>query len=366
MLKLQKSSLILILIIVVLTAGCVSIYTLGYTPGTVWHKAEDVKSGTFGASVNTTNKDYVFPANLEVGSGQVTAGSGFVTGGSSLTGTALTVASGGTSSIGGNFNITGNVGIGMPYNSQAKLNVQGNITAADPVADNHVATKKYVDDLIGSIEGEVSLSNMLYVTGPQNPSCPEGTVTVLRRWFSASCTCPCSSGYSCTTPEGFFSEPPSCTPPMCGCAFGQSCTAIASQWDAAICAQSGTPLLNEKHTEEDCENWGGEVVTVEQSVKICRFNRATCPPRWFQYKNWSTTTDNTGKCCSVNGHSWSNTAQETCVATWGYCARRGTNYDYECTLNAVCDGYYNPGCRFTHDVCFNVGVSANITQIGCY
>ena len=130
MLKLQKSSLVLILIIVVLTAGCVSIYTLGYTPGTVWHKAEDVKSGTFGASVNTTNKNYVFPANLEVGSGQVTAGSGFVTGGSSLTGTALTVASGGTSSIGGNLNITGNVGIGTTGYTNAKLSVNGEVTAA--------------------------------------------------------------------------------------------------------------------------------------------------------------------------------------------------------------------------------------------
>ncbi|HOA47367.1 MAG TPA: hypothetical protein PKH73_00440, partial [Candidatus Pacearchaeota archaeon] len=285
-------------------------------------------------------------------------------GGSSLTGTALTVASGGTSSIGGNFNITGNVGIGMPYNSQAKLNVQGNITAADPVADNHVATKKYVDDLIGSIEGEVSLSNMFYVSG-SNPSCPEGTIPVMRRWFSASCTCRCGNSYEgCVTQEGFFPEPPTCRYP---CAYNDNCcTATANQWDAAICAQSGTPLVNGKHTEEDCENWGGEVVTVEQSVKICRFNRATCPPRWFQYKNWSTTTANTGQCCSVNGHSWSNTAQETCLATWGYCARRGTNYDYKCTLNAVCDGYYNPGCRFTHDVCFNVGVSANITQIGCY
>ena len=70
MLKLQKSSLILILIIVVLTAGCVSIYTLGYAPGTVWHKAEDVKSGTFGQNVGKGN--YNFPDNIDV-SKQVSA-----------------------------------------------------------------------------------------------------------------------------------------------------------------------------------------------------------------------------------------------------------------------------------------------------
>ena len=143
MLKLQKSSLILILIIVVLTAGCVSIYTLGYTPGTVWHKAEDVKSGTFGQNVNTTNKDYVFPANLEVGSGQVTAGSGFVTGGSSLTGTALTVASGGVSSIGGDINITGNVGIGTISPGSHKVNINGTLNATEIYENGVPLASKY-------------------------------------------------------------------------------------------------------------------------------------------------------------------------------------------------------------------------------
>jgi len=87
MLKLQKSSLILILIIVVLTAGCVSIYTLGYTPGTVWHKAEDVKSGTFGQNVGKGN--YNFPDNIDV-SKQVTAGTKFKVGASEITSGKLT------------------------------------------------------------------------------------------------------------------------------------------------------------------------------------------------------------------------------------------------------------------------------------
>jgi len=89
MIKLQKSSLILILIIVVLTAGCVSIYTLSYTNGAVWHKAEDVKAGTFGNYVG--KGDYTFPANLEVGTGQVTAGTKFKVGSSELSSSSLKV-----------------------------------------------------------------------------------------------------------------------------------------------------------------------------------------------------------------------------------------------------------------------------------
>ncbi len=104
MIKLQKSSLILILIIVVLTAGCVSIYTLGYTPGTVWHKAEDVKSGTFGSNVGSGN--YNFPGNVGIKktnpsseldvtgniytTGQVTAGTKFKVGVSEITSGKLT------------------------------------------------------------------------------------------------------------------------------------------------------------------------------------------------------------------------------------------------------------------------------------
>ncbi|HIJ79663.1 MAG: hypothetical protein OEY01_13080 [Desulfobulbaceae bacterium] len=43
----------------------------------------------------------------------------------------------------------GNVGVGIA-SPQAKLHVQGNIIADNPTADNHVATKEYVDSVKGS------------------------------------------------------------------------------------------------------------------------------------------------------------------------------------------------------------------------
>ena len=152
MLNIQKSSLILILIIVVLIAGFVSLVTLGYTPGSVWHKAEDVKAGTFGNNVGQGN--YNFPGNVGIktlspsstldvtgniyATGQVTAGTKLAVGGSSLTGTSLTVASGGTSTIGGNLMVTGNV------------------TAQRPTTPDQLATKGYVDEVVALVEGIVT------------------------------------------------------------------------------------------------------------------------------------------------------------------------------------------------------------------
>ena len=153
MLNIQKSSLILILIIVVLIAGFVSIYTLGYTPGTVWHKAEDVKSGTFGQNVGGSN--YNFPGNVGIGTTssssqldvtgdiyatkQVTAGTKFKVGSSELSSSQLKVN--GSSLV---VTSTGNVGIGTT-SPGAKLHVNGNIIANEPIAANHLATKAYVD-----------------------------------------------------------------------------------------------------------------------------------------------------------------------------------------------------------------------------
>ena len=153
MLKLQKSSLILILIIVSLIAGCVSIYTLGYTPGAAWHKAEDVKSGTFGQNVGSGN--YNFPGNVGIkktnpsseldvtgniyATDQVTAGTMFKVGSSELSSSQLKIN--GSSLV---VTSTGKVGIGTT-SPQAKLEVNGaiKIGTQDTCNANTAGTIRY-------------------------------------------------------------------------------------------------------------------------------------------------------------------------------------------------------------------------------
>lgn len=151
----QKKYLNLTLAVLVIALGFVTGTLLAQTPGSVFHRAEEIKPGEVGKDVGAIDtSSYKFP-NVEA-TKQITAGTSFVVGGSSLTGTVLTVSSGGTSSIGGNLNISGNVGIGTA-NSGEKLEVNGNVklsgstptykvtNLAAPTATSDAATKAYVD-----------------------------------------------------------------------------------------------------------------------------------------------------------------------------------------------------------------------------
>jgi len=220
MLKLQKSSLILILIIVVLTAGCVSIYTLGYTPGTVWHKAEDVKSGTFGQNVGKGN--YNFPDNIDV-SKQVTAGTMFKVGSSELSSSQLKVN--GNSLV---VTSTGNVGIGTT-SPQANLEVSGNIIAARPTTPEQLATKGYVDELIAQVEGIITGAQPLVNGAHTQQECinaggevVDSDVTFKQCRFNASA---CPSGW---TQYKYFTTTQSVT----GGAYGSypDCTTGSHTW----------------------------------------------------------------------------------------------------------------------------------------
>jgi hypothetical protein len=130
-------------------------------------------------------------------------------------------------------------------------------------------------------------------------------------------------------------------------------------------------------------------VTVEGSVKICRFNQSSCPSGWSQYKNWSTTASKTcdGSCvtwgggtkvCTTGSHAWEDRAQETC--SWnGWEMLPG-----QCCVawEQVCDTYYDEYGQ-SYQVCYDVCTSydedcpqcrwtgtttcrATRTQIGCY
>ncbi len=221
MLKLQKSSLVLILIIVVLTAGCVSIYTLGYAPGTVWHKAEDVKSGTFGQNVGSGN--YNFPGNIDV-SKQVTAGTMFKVGSSELSSSQLKVN--GSSLV---VTSTGKVGIGTT-SPKAKLEVSGNIIAARPTTADQVATKGYVDELIAEVRAIVTGAQPLVNGAHTQQECinaggevVDSDVTFKQCRFNASA---CPSGW--TQYKNWSTTIPVCT---AGCyCYGGGCCTPAQYW----------------------------------------------------------------------------------------------------------------------------------------
>jgi hypothetical protein len=182
-----------------------------------------------------------------------------------------------------------------------------------------------------------------------------------------------------TTPWGIFTCPNNWI--MTGF-FGWGCgDGNESYFINCVLIGSGKNLLyNWNHNSDDCTSAGGEVVTVEGSVKICRFNQSTCPSEWVswsQYKDWSTTAPKTcdGSCatgetkvCTTGSHAWGDRAQETCK--WngkellpGQCC---------VAWEQVCDDYgCHDDCTRYEDClqCQSTGTNtclATITQIGCY
>ncbi len=118
------------------------------------------------------------------------------------------------------------------------------------------------------------------------------------------------------------------------------------------------PLVYNVHTREACIDAGGEVVDSDVSLPICRFNQATCPANWTQYKGFTTTVYNghcdcAGACdtscqgcttyCNPGHHSWANGGREGCSVS----------------------------CPYKQRACNRIGAwwcsaSARVTQIGCY
>ncbi len=88
---------------------------LAQTPGSVWHRAEEIKPGVFGQDVGSGA--YTFPGDLNVDTGQITAGTKIKVGSSELSSAGLTVNS--NSLV---VTSTGNVGVGTT-SPGAKLNI---------------------------------------------------------------------------------------------------------------------------------------------------------------------------------------------------------------------------------------------------
>jgi len=235
---------------------------------------------------------------------------------------------------------------------------------AGPMENNHLTTKGYVDGLLGNMEQEVSLSNLVYVSGT-NPVCPDGTITIMESWVRKADPCRgtdsnCGSYYTCTPPSTWQrpGDPvPSCTyyeGPYGNCAHAKK-TCYADTIVEVICAKIGEPLYESRHTVEQCGFWNGEVVS-DGTNNFCRFGSSTCPATWTQYENWSTTLPTTapitmiGTSTYTGSHNWSNTPQESFFCYYGDWASCKKN---ECAVG------YNYGCG-------GFDVYANMTQIGCY
>lgn len=108
----------------------------------------------------------------------------------------------------------------------------------------------------------------------------------------------------------------------------------------------GVYLVNGIHTESECTDNGGSVVSDGSGNDFCRFSLSSCPSGWSQYEDWSTTEskyckiDDFCTCCihdmqcTTGEHSWSNSIRESC------------NYEDE-----SCNVY---------------DCNANVNSIGCY
>ncbi|MDD4358898.1 MAG: hypothetical protein PHY30_03740, partial [Candidatus Pacebacteria bacterium] len=248
--------------------------------------------------------------------------------------------------------------------------VSGTISAANPTGNEHVATKGYVDGLFGNVEKVVSSSNLVYVTGI-NPPCPEDSVEIMRHYLSKTCgwdSLGCSPSLSsCQTVDDIWvteGHIPSCTyrttPDICANLYTATC--IASDSDAVICAKTGTPLFNNYHTEEQCRIWNGEPVTVEDSVRICKFSSAICPGGWNQYKSWSTTVPGQSPFPISSSEPGNSSFYYTGSHDW-------SNADIESSYCNRCIGLTNNNefCG-TNDNCSNrrYYYYASVTEIGCY
>ncbi|MDI6777877.1 MAG: hypothetical protein QMD77_01690 [Patescibacteria group bacterium] len=161
------------------------------------------------------------------------------------------------------------------------------------------------------------------------------------------------------------------------------------------------------HTSNECTTAGGTPVQ-DGATSFCQFSRSSCPSGWAKYKNWSETLANTcngthvGSCsgktsCTATGHTWANTATETCSyineingQTWNpqyvcstyygstYCsASDATSCEWGlcgeepclvCLQSCGLDTSAAYGCGSYSYYCATQSATctANVTKIGCY
>jgi hypothetical protein len=229
----------------------------------------------------------------------------------------------------------GYVGIGTTTPSQ-KLTVEGNIKAANIIADNYLVGKlAYTGEIqldawnpsdctslnISPDEGFCFLTGVILDLTYQ-PDYRECSLTIKKNKWTLC-------GYDAI--EG----------------------GIHVKCQARCIRFKGTEgmLFGMMHSETGCRDLGGTVVE-DNDGKFCRFQGNACPSGWQVYKTWSTTEASTctpppgtsGYSCTTKYHQWSNTAPEFCI--------------YKVCYQTI--GIYPPY------ICEKVPCYAKVREIGCY
>ena len=113
-------------------------------------------------------------------------------------------------------------------------------------------------------------------------------------------------------------------------------------------------LVNGAHTYSDCTTAGGTVFDSDVSLKQCKFNAASCPSGWTQYKSYASLGGNT--CCGEGccGH---NTCCTTPITTFSN--PPGTSSS--CTYAYSSCPWGGGDCIYGSGTC-----SPIVNSIGCY
>jgi hypothetical protein len=220
--------------------------------------------------------------------------------------------------------VNGNVGIGIT-NPAYKLDVSGQIHATGDICTD-VGGGKCLSSAGGGSQWTTSGSNIYYNLGNVGigTANPAQKLEVSGKIFASQDICIAS-----------------------GACLSQLNNFIGSQL-----------LIGGVHNYTSCTNAGGQVIDVGLASPLCRFNAASCPHGWNQYRFWTTTQAKTcpnicrspcGGGCTTPFHSFSDSPVDRC------CSCMSSN----CTPR--CCWHMDPGVEQCSEFCY-----ATVTQVGCY
>lgn len=134
-----------------------------------------------------------------------------------------------------------------------------------------------------------------------------------------------------------------------------------------------TWLVNSQHTTQACSDNGGEIVSDGQGNNFCKFNIASCPAGWIQYKDWRTQKDN-----QKSGTPYYNGVYSCPGCTYydGYAIAHGASWGDNphnrcCKMPcAPCRDYsveeQCSGCDYSGVGSGEINHYSIVTQVGCY